>query len=315
MRYRQLGTSGLTVSVVGLGCNNFGRRIDLEQTRAVVDAAFDAGITLLDTADTYGNRGGSERFLGEVLKGRRDQVVLATKFGSPMGGPEEEARGSRRYLRRALEASLRRLQTDYVDLYQQHVPDPRTPLEETIAALDELVTEGRVRYAGSSNFAGWRIADADWTARTQRRSRMISAQNHYSLLERGVEEEVIPACLEHGVGVLPYFPLANGLLTGKYRRGERAPRGTRLTGRSDLLTDEAFDKVEALEKYAAERGRGLLEVAIGGLAAQPAVASVIAGATRPEQLHANAAAGAWEPGPDDLAALDAIVPRGSSVQR
>jgi aryl-alcohol dehydrogenase-like predicted oxidoreductase len=306
MRYRQLGTSGLTVSVVGLGCNNFARRVDLEGTRAVVDAALEVGITLLDTADVYGNKGGSERLLGEVLKGRREQVVLATKFGAPMGGPEEEARGSRRYLRQALEASLRRLQTDYVDLYQQHVPDPRTPLEETIAALDELVTEGKVRYAGSSNFAGWQIADADWIARSGRRNRMISAQNHYSLLERGVEEEVVPACLEHGIGLLPYFPLANGLLSGKYRRGEPAPRGTRLAGRSDLLTDEMFDKVEALEKYAAERGRNLLEVAIGGLAAQPAVASVIAGATRPEQVRANAAAGDWQLTAGQLAALDAI---------
>jgi len=315
MRYRQLGTSGLTVSVVGLGCNNFGRVCDLEGTRAVVDAALEDGITLLDTADTYGNKGGSETFLGEVLKGRRDRVVLATKFGSAMDGPEEEARGSRRYVRRAIEASLRRLQTDHVDLYQQHVPDPKTPLEETVAALDELVGEGKVRYLGSSNIASWQIADADWIARTERRSRMISAQNHYSLLERGVEEEVIPACLEHGVGMLPFFPLGSGMLTGKYRRGEPAPRGTRLAGRPHLLTDAAFERVEALEKYAAERDRTLLEVAIGGLAAQPAVTSVISGATRPEQVRANAAAGAWEPTADDLAALDAIVPRGSSTSR
>jgi aryl-alcohol dehydrogenase-like predicted oxidoreductase len=310
MRYRQLGTSGLTVSVVGLGGNNFGRRCDLEGTRAVVDAALESGITLLDTADVYGGKGGSETLLGQVLKGRRDQVVLATKFGGRMDGPEEEARGSRRYIRRAVEASLRRLQTDHVDLYQQHVPDPLTPLEETIAALDELVAEGKIRYGGSSNYAGWQIADADWIARTERRARMISAQNHYSLLERGVEQEVIPACLAHGVGMLPFFPLANGLLTGKYRRGERAPEGTRLAERPALLTDAAFDRVEALEKYAAERGLTLLEVAVGGLAAQPAVASVIAGATRPEQVRANAAAGAWEPTADDLAALDTIVPRG-----
>ncbi len=315
MRYRQLGTSGLTVSVVGLGCNNFGRQCDLEGTRAVVDAALEEGVTLLDSADIYGNKGGSETFLGEVLKGRRDQVILATKFGSPMGGPEEEARGSRRYIRRAIEASLRRLQTDYVDLYQQHVPDFKTPLEETVAALDELVREGKVRYAGSSNYPGWRIADADWNARTERRARMISAQNHYSLLDRGVEEEVIPACLEHGVGMLPFFPLANGLLTGKYRRGEQPPRAARLAGRPGLLTDAAFDRVEALEKYAAERGLSLLEVAVGGLAAQPAVASVIAGATRPEQVRANVAAGAWEPTADDLDALDAIAPRGTSTRQ
>jgi aryl-alcohol dehydrogenase-like predicted oxidoreductase len=315
MRYRQLGTSGLTVSVVGLGCNNFGRRCDLERTRAVVDAALEVGVTLLDTADVYGDQGGSERFLGEVLGGRRDQVVLATKFGAPMRGSQEQALGSRRYIRRAVEASLRRLQTDYIDLYQQHRPDSMTPLQETIAALDELVSEGKVRYFGSSNFPAWRIADADWIARSERRTRMISAQNHYSLLEREVEEEVIPACLEHGVGMLPFFPLANGLLTGKYRRGEQAPEGTRLAGRPDALTEVAFDRLEALEKYAAGRGRTLLEVAIGGLAAQPAVASVIAGATRPEQVRANVAAGDWEPTADDLGALDGIVPRGSSLRR
>jgi len=316
MRYRQLGTSGLTVSVVGLGGNNFGYRSDLEQTRAVVNAAVEQGVTLLDTADVYGNGGGSETFLGQILKGRRDQVVLATKFGSLMGGLEEEARGSRRYIRRAVEASLRRLQTDYIDLYQQHRPDPKTPLEETIAALDELVTEGKVRYTGSSNYAGFRIADAAWIARVHHRTRLISAQNHYSLLERGVEQEVIPACLEHGVGMLPYFPLASGLLTGKYRRDGGAPaQGGRLVGRADWLTADAFDKVEALEKYAADRELRLLDVAVGGLAAQPAVSSVIAGATRPEQVLANVKAADWHPSPDDLAALDAIVPRGSSTLR
>jgi aryl-alcohol dehydrogenase-like predicted oxidoreductase len=316
MRYRQLGTSGLTVSVVGLGCNNFGYRCDLEQTRAVVDAALEQGITLLDTADVYGNGGGSETFLGQILKGRRDQVVLATKFGSLMGGLEEEARGSRRYIRRAVEASLQRLQTDYIDLYQQHRPDPKTPLEETIAALDELATEGKVRYPGSSNYAGFRIADAAWIARVHNRTRLISAQNHYSLLERGVEQEVIPACIEHGVGMLPFFPLASGLLTGKYRRDGAAPAGGgRLVGRADWLTTNAFDKVEALEKYAADRDLRLLDVAVGGLAAQPAVASVIAGATRPEQVLANVKAADWHPSPDDLAALDALVPRGSSTRR
>jgi aryl-alcohol dehydrogenase-like predicted oxidoreductase len=313
MRYRQLGTSGLTVSVVGLGFNNFGSRLDLERTRAVVDAAIDQDVNLLDTSDTYGNGGGSETFLGEILKGRRDRVVLATKFGSPMpGGGDDEARGSRRYIRRAVEASLRRLQTDYIDLYQHHRPDPKTPLEETVAALDELVVEGKVRYAGSSNYAGFRIADGDWIANVQHRTRMISAQNHYSLLERTVEHEVIPACLEHGIGMLPFFPLASGLLTGKYKRDGSAPEGSRLVGRSDWLTEEAFDKVEALEKLAAERDLNLLDLAIGGLAAQPAVASVIAGATRPEQVVANVKAGEWEPTADDLAAIDAVVPRGSS---
>ena len=309
MRYRQLGRSGLTVSVVGLGGNNFGRRLDLEGTRAVVDAALDAGVTLLDTADVYGNRGGSETLLGEVLKGRRDEVVLATKFGSNMGGPQEEARGSRRYVRRAVEASLRRLRTDSIDLYQQHQPDPKTPLEETVAALDELVREGKVRYAGSSNYASWQVAEAEWVARSQHRARLISAQNHYSLLERDAEVDLVPACLHYGVGLLPYFPLANGLLTGKYKRGQPLPEGTRLAGRGELFTDELFDRLEALEKYAAERGRSMLEVAIGGLAAQPAVASVIAGAMTPDQVRANATAGDWHPTPDDLKALDAILPR------
>jgi aryl-alcohol dehydrogenase-like predicted oxidoreductase len=308
MHYRQLGRSGLTVSVVGLGCNNVGRRLDLDGTKAVVNAALDAGVTLLDTADVYGNRGGSETLLGQVLKGRRDQVLLATKFGSDMGDLPEQARGSRRYLRRAVEASLRRLQTDHIDLYQQHQPDPLTPLDETLAALDELVIEGKVRYAGSSNYAGWRIAEAEWITRSQRRTRLVSAQNHYSLLERDIEVEVVPACLHYGIGLLPYSPLANGLLTGKYRRGEPAPEGTRLAGRQHVLTNEVFDRLEALEKYAAERDRTMLEVAVAGLAAQPAVASVIAGATKPEQVRANVAASDWQPTPDDLSALDAILP-------
>lgn len=310
MRYRQLGRSGLTVSVVGLGCNNFGTRCDLDQTRAVVEAALEAGITLLDTADTYGNQGGSERLLGQVLRGRREEVVLATKFGSDMGGGPDEARGSRRYIRRAVRASLDRLQTNYLDLYQLHRPDPHTPMEETLAALDELVREGTVRYVGSSNLAAWQVVDADWTAQAQHRSRFVSAQNHYSLLERGVEAELVPACLERGIGVLPFFPLANGLLTGKYRRGQPAPAGARLAGRESAFSDARFDAVEGLEAYAADRGLALLDVAIGGLAAQPAVASVIAGATHPDQVRANAAAGEWAPTADDRAALDKVVASG-----
>jgi aryl-alcohol dehydrogenase-like predicted oxidoreductase len=292
---------------VGLGCNNFGRRIDLDATRAVVDAALDEGVTLFDTSDSYGE---SETFLGEVLRGRRDDVVLATKFGSDLGGrlgADWGARGSRRYIRRAVESSLTRLQTDWIDLYQLHFPDPATPLEETLAALDELVEEGKVRYIGSSNLAAWQVTEADWIARTRGSTRFVSAQNHYSLLERDVERELVPACLAHGVGVLPYFPLANGLLTGKYRRGEPAPEGSRLADRPDRLTQSAFDTIEALEKYAAERGRTLLDVAIGGLAARPAVGSVIAGATRPEQIVANVAAGAWQPTDSDLTALDEIL--------
>lgn len=306
MRYRPLGSSGLVVSVVGLGGNNFGRTVDGAGTRAVVDAALDAGVTLIDTADVYGNRGGSEELLGAALEGRRDQVVIATKWGSPMGGPEWEARGSRSYIRRAVEASLRRLRTDWIDLYQYHVPDEMTPVEETLEALDELVAEGLVRYVGSSNMAAWEVAEADWTARDRGLARLVSAQNEYSLVKRDVEAELVPACVRYGIGILPYFPLASGLLTGKYRRGEPATSG-RLAGRE--IPDERWDAVESLERFAAERGRTLLEVAIGGLAAQPAVGSVIAGATSPEQVRANAAAGDWEPTAEDLAALDDVVPR------
>ena len=302
MRYRQLGESGLTVSVIGLGGNNFGGRIGLEETRSVVDAALDCGVTLVDTADIYGNRGGSEELLGQVLAGRREHVVLATKFGMDMGNGTV-ARGSRSYIRRAVEASLRRLQTDYIDLYQYHAPDGVTPLEETLATLDDLITGGKVRYIGSSNFAGWQVADADWIAQTQHQARFVSAQNHYNLLERDAEQELIPSCVNRGVGVLPYFPLANGLLTGKYSRGQAAPPGTRLTGRESELTDDVFDKLEALERFGAEHGHSLLEVAIAGLAAMPGIASVIAGATKPEQARANAAAGDWELSPDHLAKL------------
>jgi aryl-alcohol dehydrogenase-like predicted oxidoreductase len=251
-----------------------------------------------------------------VLKGRRDELVLATKFGMDMNGangPDWGARGSRRYIRLAVEASLVRLQTDWIDLYQYHAPDGVTPLAETVAALDELVREGKVRYIGSSNLAAWQVADSDSFARHAGTSRYISAQNGYSLLDRTVERELAAACVAHGVGILPYFPLANGLLTGKYRRGEAAPVGTRMAERLDSVRDRTFDRVEALDAYAHERGITLLDVAIGGLAAQPAVGSVIAGATRPEQVKANAAAGTWEPTPEDLAALDAIAPRGTRV--
>src|SRR4051794_9571684 len=309
MQYRRLGSSGLVVSVVGLGCNNFGRRLDVDATRAVVDAAVEVGVTLFDTADVYGE---SETFLGEVLQGRRDQVVLATKFGNSLRGAlgdDQGARGSRWYIRRAVERSLRRLRTDYVDLYQMHRPDPLTPLEETLAALTELVREGKVRYVGHSNFASWQVADADWTARSRGYERFVSAQNEYSFVERDVEAELVPALQHYGLGLLPYFPLANGLLTGKYTRGGERPAGTRLHGADydSYLTPERFDLVVSLERYAQERGHRLLDVAIGGLAARPAVASVIAGATTPEQVRANAAAGAWTPGADDLAGLESVL--------
>jgi len=310
MRYRTLGNSGLLVSVVGLGCNNFGGRIDDQRTRAVVDAAIDAGITLFDTAEMYGQDGGSELALGEVLAGRRDKVVLATKFGHQtvdMGyGPAAGAKGGRGYIKIAVEKSLRRLRTDYIDLYQLHTPDPLTPIEETIAALHELVTEGKVRYIGHSNLSGWQLADAAHESASA--TPFISAQNQWSLLDRGVEAEVVPAAAAFGLGVLPYFPLANGLLTGKVRRGRELPEGTRIAARSHLVTDEKLDQVEALIAWGAQRDVSILEIAIGGLAAQPGCTSVIAGATSAEQVKANAVAGEWVPSAEDLAEIDKIVP-------
>ncbi|MEV4629066.1 aldo/keto reductase [Micromonospora sp. NPDC049523] len=314
MTFRRLGDSGLVVSVVGVGCNNFGRKLDTQGTRAVVDAALDAGINFFDTADIYGEpKGASEEQLGAALKGRRDDVVLATKFGMDMlgaNGPDHGARGARRYINRAVEGSLRRLGTDHIDLYQLHEVDPGTPIEETLSALDDLVRAGKVRYLGNSNFSGWQIADAAWVARTRGYAPFISAQNQYSLVERHVETEIAPAAERFGLGLLPFFPLANGLLTGKYKRGEAPPAGSRLSGGgryADRLAAAPWDTIEAIEKYAAERDLTPLQVAIGGLAAQPAVSSVIAGATTPDQVRANAAAGQWQPSADDLAALRAIL--------
>ena len=309
MRYRPLGTSGLQVSVVGIGCNNFGGRLDLEGTRAVVDAAVDLGITLFDTADVYGGKGASEELLGQALAGRRSDVVVATKFAGDMGyGAAAGAKGGRAYIRRAVEASLRRLGTDYIDLYQIHTPDPLTPIAETLAALDEVVKEGKVRYLGHSNFSGWQIADAAHVAREIGSTPFVSAQNHWSLLERGAEAEVVPSARHFGVGVLPYFPLANGLLTGKVRRGEPVPSGSRLASRDGYVTDDKLDRVEALAGWGKAHGRSLLEIAIGALAAQPGCGSVIAGAMSPEQVKANAEAGAWEPTSSDLAEIDGLVP-------
>ncbi len=306
MTYRQLGGSGLTVSTVGLGCNNFGGRMADDQVPDVVAAAIDHGITLFDTADVYGNQGGSETQLGKALGKRRDQVIIATKFGGDMGGsngPDWGVRGSRRYIRIAVESSLRRLGTEWIDLYQIHRPDLLTPIEETLAALSELVTEGKVRYLGSSNFAGWQVIDADWTARSGGYEPFISAQNGYNWLKRDIESELVPALDHTGQGLLPYFPLASGLLTGKYRRGQAAPDGTRLAGRPQLLEDADFDTIEAIEAFAADRDLTMLQVAIGGLAAMPTVASVIAGATTADQIAANVAAGLWQPTDEDLAEL------------
>ena len=307
MTHRPLGRSGLMVSVVGLGCNAFGSRIDAEQTRAVVDTALDAGITFFDTADTYG-LGASEELLGRALGSRRADVVLATKFGMDMqgrNGPDWGARASRRYVRRAVETSLRRLGTDYIDLYQLHQPDLVTPIEETLAAMTELVTEGKVRYLGCSNFAAWEVVAAHDAATTAGLAGFVTAQNEYSLYNRAAEEELVPACRHVGMSLLPYFPLAYGLLTGKYQRDQAPPEGSRLSADSQAqrLADADWDRIEALESYAAERGLGILDVALGGLAAQPAVGSVIAGATKPEQVHGNVRAGLWEPTDEDLLAL------------
>jgi aryl-alcohol dehydrogenase-like predicted oxidoreductase len=306
---RPVGRGVLQATVVGLGCNNFGRRVDAAGTKRIVSAALEEGITFFDTADVYGG-GQSEEMLGAALKGRRDEAVIATKFGHSSGG-EGRSGGSRRYVRIAVEASLRRLDTDWIDLYQLHTPDPATPVEETLEALTELVSEGKIRCAGSSNLIGWQIADADWMARTRGLTRFVTAQNAYSLLDRSVEGAVIPACAHFDVGMIPYTPLANGLLSGKHRRGRPPEPGTRLaTANADRwLTDHNFDIVEALEGFASARGVSLLDVAIGGLAAQPQVVSVIAGAVSPEQVRANAHAGRWRPSAADLAELDRVAPR------
>lgn len=314
MRFRRLGDSGLVVSVVGLGTNNLGMKLDDAGSKEVVDAAIDAGITLFDTADSYG---ASEERLGALLQGRRDDVIIATKWGSPLtrgpvagsNGVDWDSRGSRRYIRRSVESSLRRLRTDWIDLYQFHRPDPLTPIEETLAVLDELVKEGKVRYLGHSNFSGFQTAHAEWTARTTGTNRFISAQNEYNFLKRTkVEDDLAPALSEYGIGLLPFFPLASGLLTGKYRRNEAPPQGSRIQawGREAALTDAAFDVIEKLEEFAKARGASLLDVAMGGLAAQPTVASVIAGATSAAQVHANVAAGLWEPTAEDLVTIDEI---------
>ncbi|GAA4963842.1 aryl-alcohol dehydrogenase-like predicted oxidoreductase [Nonomuraea thailandensis] len=317
MRYRTLGDSGLRTSVVGLGCNSIGASLDAARTRALVDAAIEAGVTLFDTAESYGEPAGAgEELLGAALAGRRDKVVLATKFGAPGRRPDDgrgEARGApggRSSIRRAVEGSLRRLRTDYLDLYQYHVPDGVTPIEETLSALTELVREGKVRYLGSSNVPGWRIAEAAHVARAGGHSPFVSTQTHWSLLERGAEREVVPAAVHYGVGVLPFFPLAHGLLTGKVRRGQEPPPGTRLARLPHLLTPERLERVEALAAWGGEHGRSVLEVAIGALAALPGCGSVIAGATGPEQIRANAAAGDWEPTAGELAEITALAPLG-----
>ncbi len=300
MELVELGASGLRVSQVGLGCNNFGGRIDFAATRAVVEAALDAGVTFFDTAEVYGTGGGSERFLGEILEGRRDRVQLATKFGwSP-----ERGTNTAEYVRGAIDRSLERLRMDYVDLYYVHRPDPKTPIAETLGALDGLVSAGKVRAIGCSNFSAEQLAEADRVSRELGTARFTVLQNHYNLLERGDDDDVLPLCRQLGVAYIPYFPLASGLLTGKYRRGAATPVGARLADR--VIEDARLARVEAFERYAESHGHGLLELAISALASTPGIGSVIAGATKPEQVKANAAAGSWRLGTDELEALGAF---------
>jgi aryl-alcohol dehydrogenase-like predicted oxidoreductase len=302
MRTRSLGAEGPEVSVVGLGTNNFGARIDYEESKAVLDEAIEQGITLVDTADIY-SQGTSEEFIGRALEGRRDAVYVATKFGKEMNDNPSDSRGSPEYIRWAVEGSLRRLRTDVIDVYQMHEPDPSTPIEETLGALDELVREGKVRFIGSSNFSPAQVEEADTLARDRGLTRFVAAQNEYSLVRREAEDELLPLCDRLGIGVLPYFPLASGLLTGKHAIG-RVPTEGRLAGRE--IPAERWAIVETLHHYAEERKVTLLDVAVGGLLAMPAIVSVIAGATRPEQVRANVRAGSWEPKQNDVVALHAL---------
>ncbi len=344
MDYRPLGRSGLLVSAVGLGCDNFGHRCDAAQSAAIVHRAMDCGITLFDTADIYGPGGLSEEYLGRALRGRRQDAVIATKFVGPTGNYTGllHMGSSRRHILYACEASLRRLGTDFIDLYQLHFPYPGVPLDETLRALDDLVRQGKVRYIGCSNFAGWQVVDANWVARTEHLTRFVSAQNPYNLLDRQIERELVPACLEHGVGILPYFPLASGFLTGKYRPGQARPEGARLTsGRpatenltgvpdavvrqvnpeilrwithESIFTPRNEELVARLEAFAVERSRTLLDLAIGWLAGQPAVASVLVGASRPEQIAQSATAGEWRLAPQDQAEVCAMTESALSLE-
>ena len=310
MEYRNLGRSGLRVSTVGLGCNNFGMKLDEAGTKAVLDAAFDAGITLFDTADMYGGRGGSETHMGAVMGERRKEIVLATKFGWEMDDAGKKGGGSRKWIMEAVEDSLRRLRTDWIDLYQLHKPDPLTPIDETLRALDDLVSSGKVRYIGCSNLPAWQMVEAHFEAELANVGGFVSAQEEYNVLNRAIEKDVLPAARKYGFGLLPYFPLASGLLTGKYKR-EAMPEGGRLTANPqfagrDYVNDANWVKVEQMEAYAAERGHSLLELAFGWLLAEPATASVIAGATRPEQIASNVNAAGWTMTPEEKAAIDAI---------
>jgi aryl-alcohol dehydrogenase-like predicted oxidoreductase len=312
MEYRNLGKSGLQVSVVGLGCNNFGGRLDEAQTKTVIDKCVEEGITLFDTSDIYGGRGKSEEFMGPALKPHRRDIVIATKAAGAMGEGPYWGGLSRKYLIEACEASLRRLQTDYIDLYQVHFPDPKTPIDETLHALDDLVRDGKVRYIGSSNFKAWQVVEADFVSKAEHMSRFISAQNEYSLLQRGPEAELLPACEKYGVGLLPYFPLASGFLTGKYRPDQAAPEGTRLGAANSpmaarILNEGNFEQLVKLEQFAEARGHTMIELAFSWLASKPVVGSVIAGATKPEQVEQNAKAADWRLTAEEMAEVDEIM--------
>ena len=310
MELRNLGASGLRVSVVGLGCNNFGQRIDLESSRAVIHKALDAGITLFDTADTYGGRGGSETVMGQILGDRRKDIVLASKFGMAMDDGEKKG-ASRRYMMAAVEASLKRLKTDWLDLYQVHQPDPLTPIEETLRGLDDLVRAGKVRYVGCSNYSAAQVTEAQWAARHLNLNAFISCQDEYNLLKRDLDGERLGVMQRYGLGLLPFFPLASGLLTGKHKRGAAAS-GTRLAtaqfaGR--FMTDANFDIVEKLEAFVTARGHTMTDLAFSWLAARAPVASIIAGATKPEQIQANVKATGWTLTADDMAEIDKLTAR------
>jgi aryl-alcohol dehydrogenase-like predicted oxidoreductase len=310
MEYRNLGNSGLKVSLIGLGCNNFGMKCSVEETRAIVQRALDEGVTLFDTADIYGNRGTSEEFLGKALGDRRKEVLVATKFGMAMGDGPYLHGASRRYVMAAVEASLKRLGTDYIDLYQLHQPDAETPQQETLEALTDLVHAGKVRYIGSSNFAGWQVAEAACISRSEGLAPYVSAQNHYNLLERRVERELVPACRQFGVGILPYFPLASGFLTGKYRKGVEPPKGSRLTMLKRMadqwLTEENHQTVGKLSDFAESHGHSLLDLAMSWLASNPQVSSVISGATSPQQVTDNVKAGGWKLTAEEMAEVDKL---------
>lgn len=307
MKYRQLGKSGLQVSAVGLGANNFGGRVDAKRTKSVLHAALDSGVNFIDTSNSYGG-GLSEQYIGDALKGRREQAVIATKVSSRVAEGPNNSGNSRKHIFDQVDISLRKLQTDYLDLYQIHWWDPDTPLDETLRALDDLVRMGKVRYAGCSNFNAWQLCESDWISKTLSINAFVSVQPRYSMLYRQPEAELLPLCERYDIGVLPYYPLENGFLTGKYRRDAPAPEGTRLAADDrGVFTDHNFDILEKLEDFCEQQGHTILELAFAWLLASPSVSSVIAGATRPEQIEANAASASWELSSDDLATVNSIL--------